>query len=571
MGYSVVLWCAVMFAIVRSHSRGFFPTSAMSILQLYLDGEYHKIVLISQSCVSLLDCICLYLSLAGLGRREGAVTLLKTRLEEETDPGSKLTLLRCIYGITGNELCQTEIKYWESLNISPDSDSIWDLLNPLPPCDHVSAVVQVSKFVTSHAFIHPESYSYSVLQDYELSRGVKKSSDILILKVVERCGAIQAISERVAKISAPLAEAFPPENPEFLDQVLASDHLTSLQHRMVAIACAYLQGDFNRALEDSLLYIKEMTDIRQFVVTPYVRGLLDFDIETLCMICSQCVTHDTPERILDYLLRQLLDPGEVVSVGDYEYSRNELRSPFKASQLRRSSFFLSCGHIFRAKAFRASRLITVHIGSTAKHGSIFDRNEGLEMTRKYVIAAALQPLDNPMLHEFYDQVIWSLLLCGRIHLHVLWFFFVLRITFYKLSFFSFSEPCKSFAVDSMNPNMENMSEVFERFYDICEESSLKNFEGDNLLPTLVEVQKKVYLLAHYTDQLKLCTLNDEGNLISDTNASLAEEEVSRHTNTDYQIVELWTSVYKEIRDEIPIDVENMLQSFKERPWSRARA
>lgn len=340
----------------------------------------------------------------------------------------------------------------------------------------------------------------------------------------------------------------------------------------------FLCGNYQKALEFCCLVFPAVDTIRsQFDVN--LRGVLQADVLTLAMVAVCCLEMrgeseeeeiecdgnadgnidnnseqkgEKSEKInrpscLDLLVR-LVHPGQnwkSLSKQKPEHLQDPLIVPSLSPPLRKSQYFLSCGHILRRLAQKSAVQVKIGPGTAL----CYYQHQAAEIARKYIVAAACHPLDDPAISRLYDRVLWSVLLCGGVHLRTVWFFFVVRNRSAVAATFApvaISAPAKS-----MWPRYTNGPAVLDRLFDLCQDA----FEsGDDVLAPLVfEMDGEVRVSDdYYTSSLLFGSAG--GFLVRPhlrPHLRVSQATTEKCVALSCELVQLWISVYREHHGEIP--------------------
>lgn len=197
-------------------------------------------------------------------------------------------------------------------------------------------------------------------------------------------------------------------------------------------------------------------------------------------------------------------------------------------------------------------------------GIIYVRDDMLELTRKYVLSTALQPIDNPYLYQHYDRVIWCLLLCGGIDIRVILLFFTIRNHYYHNKGMSLIE------INSGNllipwPRFINGSEILHEFFGKCLRISRIDPEGtDMFLPTILDCDDHVVLLKCFLRDphtLSYDKLHDTDTLNPLSRENITETELYYLMSSSQEIAEIWTSTFRKAQGEIPNEIRQVTRYF----------
>lgn len=502
--------------------------AAMDIPALYSQKRYYEVILGREHCEATIDHLCLGLSLASIGRVDQAVLLLLIMAEETMDPKERRTILDKLHALTEKPEFLEEKEYWEGVDCS-DSTCLLPSLQP----SNLSSYEQVRAFQRNKAFIHPSSYAAACFTDHDLAlKFGKSSSEVLMLEVVGRFApnseVRSALKSRAGQNLKSKLEKETSELPEDCEEMLRH-----LQNWGELVAIRYLEGYI--LVDDCHTLIESILNFRDTFGKTGQRVVLDFDIQTICIIASEAVSVTTPSEVIDELLSQL--------VGDFTM-RCE-------SQLRKSAFFDACGNLFRVLAQKAA----VEVAVSGSKALLYERSSTLEAARKYAIAAANHPQDDPFYYKCYEKIIWCLLLAGGVDVRVIWLFSVARNYFKKELYFAFAEPTDLGGTSW--PHYDNQFELLDKLFDACNPD--ESF-GVILLPTVLEEETLVLVATQYVP--RVCTFVHRGGYLVEPSRlyALLEEEMTEHLASSDEILDLWLAAYGDVYGQVPKIIAHVLRS-----------
>ncbi|GEQ70567.1 hypothetical protein JCM33374_g4245 [Metschnikowia sp. JCM 33374] len=547
----------------------------MDIVALYKKKLFHQVVICASLCVDDVDYLCLCLSLVGLGRQRAAVVLLRAKAETAMDPPFKICLLSFLYQITGIPEFAVESEYWQSLG---DFDEmVYHGLKPIPRCPDKPPGDCAMNFLEKGAFFHPYSYSFTSVDDKRAALNIahSKNGESLLLQIIADCGSTTHVARALK--SGEMRSVFKKseKNVDHVDAV-ADPHKNFIEGLNLVESLSALAGYYHllqnssKALHYCTRTIHLINTIRMHCEFSNLRGISDYEKETMVMIASQHLPLTAEEAFVEGLLNELMNPEMPKKSAELD-SFDQEKSPgshtvSRATSLRQSLFFASCGNIHRLMAQRSCISLTFMRQGKHYRGKIYTRSDALEMARKYVLSSALQPTDNPFLYLYYDRVIWCLLLCGGIDIRVLLLFITIRNYYSHQSFFSLVEN------DPEDPSMiwpkfkiNHWSEILEKTFDMCTEIIGRVSEGPGLLsPTTIDCEANLVVLKRYIHEPHHLQLNelhqpDISDISSQT--SVSDTEFSNLMSSSQEIVEIWSSTFRKYEGAIPNEIRSVAKFF----------
>lgn len=545
-------------------------------------------------------------ALALLGRTEAAVRFLGVAIEEEPDPASRQILLCAL-----SQVCQISGQNFQAPAREAATERILgdfrasanaDLPSRLPS---VAPYEQVKAYRNAGGKVAPYSYSASCQRDRYWATQLEaggQNMETLLIEAVEEFGPWREIARAA---SGKAGRAWGHRAEELCDQELgriacsAPKESSWMAHeiyesatyslpapplpvvdllRLIRAKCAlavakFLGGSPRLSLGLCCEFFSAVDTFRSQVPRlAELTGVLPSDIVTVAMLAVDCLEqgandgtvtdvpdlepHLTPEE----LLTRLVNPKTPFTSLDSALPSLGYPTASLAFPLRKSHYFLCCGHIYRRLAEKSATEVQIE-GTSAK---IFTQETAIEMARKYIMAAACHPLDDPDLARLYDRVLWSLLLAGGISTKVLWLFFMLRnqaavnsglVPVTRNLAVLFDSPARLLPW----PNYENGSEALDKLFDLCQ---FDNGEA-HLAPSVIACGGYVFFAQRYHPSAKefasvggciveplLRPLLRVANDVFDDCVKLSEE-----------MARLWMAVYHEHHGDLPEYLEGVEELY----------
>lgn len=472
----------------------------MDIALLYHQLRFHDIVLSRTQCVTADDHMYLALALAGIGRVKPAITLLRL-LVETADPSLKWQLLVHLHELTNKKEYLRESKYWATQCAPPKK-------LPLHAGQRATSLKQVSSFRRCEAFIHPTLYAYECILDGQNARAV----ELGLLRLVEVVGRFGPTDELRAVVRP--------------SEAISTDLLAKAQHE--AYMAAYLHvRHLSGVLERCVLAMEAISTSNAHRGDR--AGALAHDKCTLAIVASEYIDDSTPKAALDLVCSVLVSAPCVGC----------------ETLCRRSSLLLACGHCCRALAHKSGVAVT---SSESLFTAVrYERQVMLEAARKYALAAAQHPCDDPGYFRMYERIVWALLLAGGVDLCVLGLFVAARNHYAHEAFYVYAEPKKHTA---SWPCYANGYEVLYGIADVCDAAAHAEECAERLLPTILCRGEHVYVADGYCESNSFRHVG--GYMVAAEPE--AEIEIREYFASSTEVAQMWISLFRDTHGALPAAV-----------------
>lgn len=268
--------------------------------------------------------------------------------------------------------------------------------------------------------------------------------------------------------------------------------LSALNTGSVA-AVHFLCGEYTAALHLVRRYLGLLDRVRPHMTAAPLKGIVAKDVATVAMvgILSLERSRDLDTDLAAVLLDRLVDPDALSTPP----SRDSCQSAPPALRplpppvpplhgvppLRKSQYFLCCGHALRHAALADASQVTVAAPPPSFSLVKYPHEPLVEAARKYILAACCHPDDDPQIAVLFDRVLWCLLLAGGIHARALWHFFLARNYAVESTFFApvalTSAPPTAPLASALPlypatlspwPRYANAASVLHKVYDFCQ-------------------------------------------------------------------------------------------------------
>lgn len=534
---------------------------SMDVYSLYRSGEYHYVVLLGSVCSPGRSFLCFCLSLAAIGRPSAAVMILRGASETASDPPYRIDLLECLHYISKDESFLEELQYWR-MAVNTDAGD-FESLRPWPdvrPEKHIP----VSVFILAGAFVHPQSFAHTCLVDEQTCNWAKlKWRSAALFELVATGGCISSTQRALRRELEAQQMAMKMAGYKREDAMRnLEDFQSSLQCVSSLKFSAALLHLLGRSRESYTLCTHAIslitTLVHRYGQLP-LTGLLRSELLTFVMLAARQIPRDVDIKPLNSLLHELVELGDsLFRLLRIHGTYNELAS---APPARRSCFFTSCAAIYFAKARLALHHVQFGEGQPDKAGLIYPHEGMLETSRKYAIAAALRPLDDPHLYAMYEDLLWSLVLGGGVDLRVVWFFLVARNHFLHTLYFTIADSHGS-ERKSLVP-LENGDEILDRLFDVCQVALDAMYPGEEiLLPSVVVYKNKLLFCHKYLGAAppKRLFMRD-GTFLEDGHYDATSQiNLQELIDSSREIARLWICTFRESHGSVPAEIERLLSA-----------
>lgn len=495
-------------------------------------------------------------ALAAIGRTDAALVVAAAAADSATAPETKNGFLALLARLLGSRRPTAEAATNRAVfGGAPVQTPQW----PRPPTADPLAL-----FAAAGQYIHPLSYAAAVVADRRRAREVGPA-----MAASEPTPLVQLLVEAVAGggPTEEVARAFAPGAAAWLKKARAATGSPSLARPTLAHVrwaaaetCALFslrrpRECWNAAAATLVALDSYMPRNRNATI----KGALDYEAITVAAVGAHCIDSKTPPDRVEALVAALVRPR------DTQFS----------SPLRGAFYFTACGHAYRHLARHRGEYVTIAweeagaiaggadakddarsrpasgakpgVGEAARQvGIVYNHETSFEAARKYIVAAATLPLDDPELPQRYDRVLWCLLLGGGVNVATLWPFLVARA---RAEVDLFTAPVAKCTPCPQWPQFTNGAEMVSRLFDFCMDSRASAL----LLPTFVEMDGYVYAAdGFYPTVSKFVCTGD--SLILPALRSLLRCLSHYLEDESAALVDLWVEVYRESHGEVPDDV-----------------
>lgn len=481
-------------------------------------------------------------ALAAIGRTNAALVAAAAATELTSAPEEKNRFLALLARLLGSRRPTTEAATNRAI--------FGGVPAQVGTAHRASTSDQLALFVAAGKHLHPLSYAAAIIDDRRRALDVgpaMTASDPLRLAclLMESVGAGGPTKEVEHAFAAGAAAWIKRAQAALRISPLGEAGRALASIRCVAgQACAYFllrrSSECCQAASMALVAIGNHKD--------NIHGLLDYEAVTVAMVAAICIGSDVAPYQPEELIAALVRP----------------RNTHFSSRLRSSFYFSACGHAYRRLALLRGAQVTISLASAEKaadtegsnrktavmSGTIYNREMAIEAARKYIVAAATLPSDDPELPRRYDRVLWCLLLAGGVSRAALWPFLVARG---RAEVELYSAPVAECALYLDWPCFKNGPEIISQLFDSCLAAS----QAAYLLPTFVEAQNVVYASNGFFPSVsKFVCL--EGCVISPCLRPQLRHPTSQFYKESTELVALWVAVYEENHGPVPDDIAHAI-------------
>ncbi|KAF7582195.1 hypothetical protein FOB63_002276 [Clavispora lusitaniae] len=477
------------------------------------------------------------MALAAIGRTRAALLIAAAAAENSSDPGERNIYLAALARVSGMRV---------PLDEAASNRAVFGCARPvidMPPPELKTAL---SEFEAAGLFVHPLSYSAAMAGEQTQAKELAYLGfpPHLLLRAVSSGGPITALASAFSTIATDWhakhtksEKAGPPDN-QMQD---TSTGALFQSRRTSAEAAAHFLLRSPRCLTSALRAI-EAIDRAQ--AHSKLWGASEYERSSLAMLGALSACETTSLEDLETVITSLAE------------SKREI---YTCPTLRQVMFFSSCGHVYRLLArnraqaaqidFRSQDSTSVPARHISANALLYNREDVLECARKYILAAATSPLDDPELPHRYEQVIWSLLLAGGLQLSALWPFLVMRARA-EVELFSAPMSVPPSSPHPPWPCYVQGAEILSRVFDLC---LLSRGDQKALSPTFIEARDSVYVADNFYPTVSHF-VNREGYAVFPALRPkiLLRKKLAHESKA---IVHLWTSVYYENHGPVPEETQ----------------
>lgn len=500
-------------------------------------------------------------ALAAIGRVNAALVTAAAATESASAPEEKNRLLALLARLLGSHRPAAE---------AATNRAVFGCARaPEPPLPRVSPTDPLALFAAAGEYFHPLSYAAAAIADRRRAREVAPA-----MATTDPFKLIYLLTETIATggPNTEVTRAFAPGAATWLRR--ARPALSPSAPRRATLsyirwtageACAYYL--LRRAPECWASASAALEALEAYLApnkNAVVQGVLDYEAVTVAILGAHCVDINTAFDQLEALVAALVRPRDT-----------QFTSP-----LRGAFYFTACGHAYRHLARQRGGQVTIVSAGTAAgstdannpleatysgpteaasatpdmgetDGVVYNRETLMEAARKYIVAAATLPLDDPELPHRYDRVLWCLILAGGVNHASLWPFLVARA---RAEVDLYTAPVAECELDPGWPCFENGPEVLSRLFDSCMEFPHRS---DLLLPTFVVVQRSVYASDGFFPTVSKF-VRSEGYAISPALRPQIRHLAHQFSEESAAMVALWTEVYCESHGAVPDDIADAI-------------
>lgn len=447
------------------------------IVNFHAAGNHYQVLIVflnsSPAGLSTQANIALASSLAFLGRSQGAAHLLAQLADTSLLLLDRKLYLYALYrclddnGHRNDALAhevETGILKHEAIVYVPRLDGVF-----FAPSRKQSLYEQVLAWEEAGGLVEPTSFAATVKRDTEASRELENldSNPEKIFEAIEEFGpwleVLAAVNGLFRRNKLLLSRLVRDSSSKYPGGLGLLELARTASFKAALAVYSFFKGDYIAAFDWTSLYFAAIDDARRCIRPDFVAALNIRDIITMTMLVTNClergVVLDLPT--MERIFTRLVNPGAELENSELDVWRHRMTGisenpeidifpcslawvEWQADEaklllgpealynslvqpMRRSQYFLCCGHIRRQMALLEAtpRSVKMSSGSTIEVCS-YSPSNCIQAARMYIIAAASHPPDDPFTYRLYDRVIWSLCLAGGIHARTLWLFLHLR-------------------------------------------------------------------------------------------------------------------------------------------------